>query len=451
MPFSINRIHRAARCLCLFVLILASWSARADLWVTGYYPGYRHGAMSPSSVDFTALTHVIDFSAIPREDGSLDLTSNGMNATRSAALISAAKAVDRKVLFSVGPKGGSVFTNAASVANLPTFINNLTNLLVTRGYDGIDIDWEPIKPADAERFNAFVIALRSALDTFTPRPLLTIAVYTEPSIVAAMHSYFDQINIMTYGMSGTYPGWITWHNSPLFNGGITFPSVRNKFVPSIDATVASFIDAGVPPEKLGIGISFFGLVWQGGTGTPTGGATQPAQSYLTDPDTFSRGFNQIMNDYFHPDYYRWDTNAQAAYLSIDKPGSAEDMFISYDDERTCQVKVSYARNRGLGGVMIWELGQGYRSNLPVGQREPLLQTIKAAMNTPRVTEIDRAGNTVTFRFTSLPLATYRIQWTSDLISGVWNTLTNDIPGTGDIIEVSDTVGTDQRFYRVQTP
>ena len=34
------------------------------------------------------------------------------------------------------------------------------------------------------------------------------------------------------------------------------------------------------------------------------------------------------------------------------------MFVSYDDEHTCQAKVSYARDLGLGGVMIWEIGQG---------------------------------------------------------------------------------------------
>ena len=38
---------------------LAALPARAGLWVTGYYPGYRQGYLPPSAIDFAALTHII--------------------------------------------------------------------------------------------------------------------------------------------------------------------------------------------------------------------------------------------------------------------------------------------------------------------------------------------------------------------------------------------------------
>lgn len=439
--------------LLVFCLGVFASSVRADLWTTGYYPGYRQTAMPPSAIDFTALTHIIHFSAIPRTNGTLDTAPNSMTFSRSTNLVAVAHAAKKKVLFSVGPAGGSVFTNAASVENLPTFINNLTNFMVVRGYDGIDVDWEPITAADTARFTAFINALRTALDTMTPRPLLTIAVYTQPSLIGSLHAKFDQINIMTYGMSGAYPGWITWHNAPLYNGGITFPSVPGKFVPSTEAVVNSFTNAGVPPQKLGIGIGFYGCKWTGGAGTSTGGATRPAQSYTNDPTTSSVAFNTIMSTYYQTNRYHWDTNAQSAYLSIDNPGSTNDSFISYDDERSCQVKVSYARNRGLGGVMIWELGEGYRSSEPVGKKDPLLQAIKASLATPRLTTVTRSNQNVVFGFTSLPLASYRVQWTSNLNSGTWSTLSNNIAGTGGTLQITDSnaLGPSRRFYRIQTP
>lgn len=428
-------------------------SVRADLWNTGYYPGYRQTAMPPSAIDFTALTHIIHFSALPTTNGTLNTTPNSMTFTRATNLVAAAHAAKRKVLFSVGPAGGDVFTNAASVANLPTFISNLTNLMVGRGYDGIDIDWEPITAADGPRFTAFITALRAALDTMTPRPLLTIAVYTQPALIASVQDKFDQINIMTYGMSGAYPGWITWHSSPLYNGGRTFPSVPSKFVPSIDATVNSFTNAGVPPSKLGIGLGFYGMMWSGGAGTTTGGATKPGQSYTNDPATDSVTFNTVMSTYYQSNRYFWDTNAQAPYLSIDNVGETNDMFISYENERSCQVKVSYARNRGLGGIMIWELGEGYNSSLSPGKRDPLLQALKSSLATPRLTKVARTNQNLTFSFTSLPLASYRILWSSNLASGVWQTLTNNVAGTGDSLQIADTntPGRTQRFYRIQTP
>jgi GH18 family chitinase len=86
-----------------------------------------------------------------------------------------------------------------------------------------------------------------------------------------------------------------------------------------------------------------------------------------------------MSNYFQPQLYFWDTNTQSAYLSIDQSGSADDKFISYDDQTTCRAKVAYAKQKGLGGLIIWELGGGYRANLPAGQRDLLLQSVKQAL------------------------------------------------------------------------
>ena len=449
MNFHATILPRWFVAICFALLTI---TARGDLWTTGYYPGYRQSAMPPSEIDYSALTHIIHFSAMPRTNGTLDDVPNSMSFTRSTNLVAVAHAANRKVLFSVGPTGGTIFTNAASVANLPTFINNLTNFMVVRGYDGIDIDWEPISSSDSARFTAFINALRVALDNITPRPLLTIAAATQPALIGSLQSQFDQINIMTYDMSGAYPGWITWHNAPLYNGGIKFPSTGG-FVPSTEETLNTFTNAGVPLSKIGIGIAFYGLMWSGGEGTTTGGVTMPAQSYTTNPATASLGFNTIMSTYYQSNLYHWDTNAQAAYLSIDNAGSTNDKFISYDDERTCQTKVSYARNRQLGGVMIWELGQGYLTNQPAGKKDPLLQSIKQSLATPRITNVARTNQNITFSFTSLPLASYRVQWSSNLNSGVWNTLTNNVAGTGSPLPINDSNGMGQaaRFYRVKTP
>ena len=61
---------------------------RADVWSTGYYPGYEQSSMPASVVDFTALTHVIHFSVSPKADGTLNTTVNGITASRSNDLVS---------------------------------------------------------------------------------------------------------------------------------------------------------------------------------------------------------------------------------------------------------------------------------------------------------------------------------------------------------------------------
>jgi chitinase len=408
--------------------------------------------MPASSIDFAALTHIIHFSVVPNTDGTLNITDNGVTAANSSDIVSHAHAAGKKVLFCVGGAGSQAgFQGATSSANRGTFITNLVNLMTARGYDGIDIDWEPLDPADANQFTNFVNGLRTALNPISPRPLLTAAIAsppTPPTMIGSVQSQFDQINLMTYDLSGPYPGWVTWFNAPIYDGGYTFPSTGG-LVPSTDGMVQSVIGAGVPPGKLGIGIAFYGWIWSGGTGTSTGGAALPRQAWTTAPSTTQQSYNTIVATYFQSNLYHWDTNAQSAYLGLDNTGSSNDKFISYDDTRTCQSKVSYARNRHLGGVMIWELAQDHHA----GQPDPLLQSIKQALATPGSTVIQLNGQNVYLGFASIPLGSYRVQWTSNVSGAPWNTLAvTNVSGTGGVLHVSDpSVSWGQRFYRVQTP
>ena len=267
---------------------------------------------------------------------------------------------------------------------------------------------------------------------------------------AALQNQFDQINIMTYDLSGPYEGWVTWFNSPIYDGGYRFPSTGG-LVPSVDGAVGNFITNGVLPAKLGIGIAFYGYIWTGGSGTSTGGVTQPRQSWTNAPTVTTPAYTTIMAGYYQSNLYHWDTSAQAAYLSITNASPANDMFISYDDQRTCQSKVSYARNRGLGGVMIWELAQDHQA----GQPDPLLQAVKQALATPGLTTIQNSNSDVKLVFNAIPLGSYRVQWTSNLTAGVWNTLLiTNVSNGGGVLEVTDPgvmANQFQRFYRIQTP
>ena len=54
----------------------------------------------------------------------------------------------------------------------------------------------------------------------------------------------------------------------------------------------------------------------------------------------------------------------------------------------------------------------------------------------------------------MPLALYRVQWTTNLPSGTWNTLTNNLTGVGGIMQVTDPGAANSpspRYYRVRTP
>jgi GH18 family chitinase len=444
--------------LALFFCLL-SLSARAGLWITGYYPGYEEGVMPVSKIDFTTVTHVIHFCLLAETNGSINSSDNDLSPSACHALVSAAHGAGRQALICVGGAGSETgFLGATAPGNLPVFVKNLTNFMATYGYDGVDIDWEPFYSADTKLYTNFVNSLRSALNSFSPRKLITVAAPAYPSygdsptaevmMFASVQSQLDQINIMTYDLSGPYPGWVSWFNSPIYDGGYMFPNT-DELVPSVNGAVNNFSTNGVAAARLGVGLPFYGYVWTGGPGL-----TQPRQSWPSTnvPTVTTPTYAAIIGSYYQSNLYHWDNVAQAAYLSITNVPVANDMFVSYDDSQACQVKVSYARNQGLGGVMIWELSQDYLPSQPAGQQSPLVEALHQSLATPQITSAQVSDGILTFSFTSLPLASYRISWTGNLATGSWNTLTNNLAGTGGTLQITDTNATQtERFYRVQTP
>ncbi|HWD93334.1 MAG TPA: glycoside hydrolase family 18 protein [Verrucomicrobiae bacterium] len=432
---------------------MVSTIAHASLWSTGYYPGWEQPSMPASQIDFTALTHIIHFSLVPDSSGALNSSDNNISTANSADLISHAHAAGVKVMICVGGASTeTAFQGAASAANLSSFINNITNFIAARGYDGVDIDWEPLPATDFQLYTNLINGLRSALDGFPQHKLLTAAagaypVYGDPAtseylMFASVQNQFDQINIMTYDLSGPYDGWVTWFDSPIYDGGYRFAS-SGGLVPSIDGAVKGFLGSRVATNKLGIGIPFYGYLW-------TGDVTQPRQSWTNPPAYPTASYNDIVASYYQPSVYHWDTSAQAAYLSITNADAANDMFISYEDQRACQAKVSYARNHGLGGVMIWELAQDHKN----GQADPLLQSVKQALASPGVVSVQYTNQEITLNFSGIPLGSYRILWTDSLSNNAWNTLAiTNVTGAAQQLQIVDPnpSGIAQRFYRIQSP
>jgi chitinase len=234
---------------------------------------------------------------------------------------------------------------------------------------------------DKPQFVTFVRELRERLNVRVPRAILTAAAAFEfgtgahkntASIFASAIDDLDYVHLMAYALAGPWGGWVTWHNSALHNGGETFPE-STKPLTSVELMVEQYATAGVPYGKMTLGLAFFGKIWQGGEGTPTGGVTAPRQRWTTKPTVSGEyQYHQIMarSDFQGNDH--WDDVAKNPYLGIDQPGSGNDLFIPYENPRSIKEKVRYAASRGLGGLMIWELRGDY---LPDGQR-PLLDALK---------------------------------------------------------------------------
>jgi chitinase len=385
------RLRITSAVLAACALLTTASSQTPDIWVCGYYPGWAQGAMPPAAIDYTGLTHVIHFSMLPAGGGRI--RPQFITHSQSVAAVAAAHGATKKILLCLG--GASTrdsFVVATQPANLPALVKNITDSVRSLNYDGVDIDWEPVTGADTAQFGALSRGLRASLDTMNPPRMLTAAIGGDVRLYARYAASYDQMNIMTYGMSNAWPGWVTWHSSPLYDGGYRFPSTNGP-VPSVDGEVGKFLAGGIPAAKLGFGMGFYGALWRGGAGTATGGVTAPRQAYTTDPTVQSEvPYRDIMTNNYSAAAYRWDTAAAAAYLSMDQSGSASDSFLSYEDTHTAAAKVAYARAKPVGGFIIWHIQHGYFPTRPVGQRNPLLAAISQALQATPVRQMVVAEN-----------------------------------------------------------
>ena len=70
---------------------------------------------------------------------------------------------------------------------------------------------------------------------------------------------------------------------------------------------------------------------------------------------------------------------------------------------------------------------------------------------PRFTAISVAGTNVALRFSTVSNQLYVVESRDALAAGSWATVTNNVPGTGGIIAVTNRVAStlSSRFYRVR--
>ncbi|PYE55424.1 glycosyl hydrolase family 18 protein [Deinococcus yavapaiensis] len=347
-----------------------------NAWVMGYYVGYLRDAYPLDAVNWTAMTHIVVGRATPNADGTINThfdidTVNGPIWAKS--VVSRAHANNRKAILMLGGAGEySGFVGAASDANRAKFIDNLLALVDSYGFDGIDLDWEPIQATD----QAPLKALAAGLKAKRPGLILTLPIgwvnstypqWNATPYYADIAPLFDRLNIMSYAMNGVYDGWQSWHSSALSGHSATTPS-------SVESSVNAYLNVGVPAAKLGVGIGFFGSCYTGVTGPKQ---SSSIMKLVADDNVMS--YTNIMTQYYNANVKLWDDGAKVPYLSSQTGlGPKACNFVSYEDPQSIALKGQFAQSKGLGGAIVWNINQGYLPNAPIGSRDPLMDAVRSA-------------------------------------------------------------------------
>src|ERR1700734_1216224 len=132
-------------------LFIFSTPVRADLWCTAYYPGYEQGTLPASAIDYEAVTHIVHFALLPGPNGAVDATTNVLTQPNITNLLYYAHQAGKKVLVCIGGQGSS-FEGVTNSTYLNNLVSNTASFMHTNGYDGVDLDWEPVLSSDQAGF-----------------------------------------------------------------------------------------------------------------------------------------------------------------------------------------------------------------------------------------------------------------------------------------------------------
>jgi chitinase len=118
----------------------------------------------------------------------------------------------------------------------------------------------------------------------------------------------------------------------------------------VDAAVQGYLRAGVLPAKIVLGMPFYGKAW-GGVSQTDNGLYQIGSANPEGQGGYA--YKNLAAKYIGaPGYTRyWHEEAKVPWLY----SAAEKIFISYDDAESIGLKLSYALEHKLAGVMFWEL------------------------------------------------------------------------------------------------
>lgn len=265
---------------------------------------------------------------------------------------------EMKIVLSIGGWGADGFSQAAATSEgRDKFVKTAIAILKKNKMDGLDIDWEypcsdqaeiAASPDDRETFTLLIKELRRQLDEVGDGKTLSIAAgalrsYIEDTDMCEVQKYLDYVQLMTYDFHGVFTP-TTGHHANLYDDAvIDEPKI------SADQAIKMFVAAGVPIEKIVIGAAFYGRCWKNvpaenfGLGQVPGCREVKGCPYSRIEEMLSTGEGGFE--------YHWDDDAKAAYLYNG------DTFITYEDKRALSLKVEYAKEHNMAGIMFWEYGE----------------------------------------------------------------------------------------------
>lgn len=337
-----------------------------------YWPSWLSNI---SAIDTSLFTHIFYAFLKPSEETpfQLQITDATTAALKNLHAILHRAHPPVKALISIGGANcdPSILGRMASdVRTRKAFISSCIQVARKFGFDGMDLNWQfPKNKREMEDFGILLAEWRSAIveearssTTTNQSPLLlTAAVYYKVGFTWGIHREFpvvyiknslDWIHVMSYEYHGSWDTSKTGAHAALRD-----PNGDGNL--STSYGINSWIKAGVPANKVVMGLPLYGKTWKlkdpnsheiGAAAVGVGPGADGVMSFC-EVEKFNRdNRSKVVHDQITASVYSFS-------------GST---WIGYEDEETTAKKIKFAKDLGLRGYFFWALG--YDSNWKISKR-----------------------------------------------------------------------------------
>jgi GH18 family chitinase len=327
--------------------------------VIGYLPEWRYEGANFDTI-CSHVSHLIFFSVEPSSNG--DIIGKD-RLPRDHILKDAQRAAkdhgcNLLVCFGGNGRSSGFSSMVRSKAARAKFIENVKNMLKNTRMSGVDYNWEYPGYQFQSGYNNDVevqkdykglrLLLKETRENLGNEKIITLAYYPDGRQEKFLHDikadlYVDFMHMMSYDQNNGHHSTFEFGKKSVLQG----------------------IESGLAPKKLTMGLPFYGRNSVGGDWTT---------------------YEDIVQKY-HPLDFAVD---RVGVKPLDK--ARGDAFIGFNGRNLISKKVLFAMNQGIGGVMIWEVGQDCRFvsivregkthgvTCPHGQNSSLLTAISSVID-----------------------------------------------------------------------
>ncbi|GLJ54264.1 hypothetical protein SUGI_1164130 [Cryptomeria japonica] len=347
---------------CLLFCSAEAASCASSNVKAAYWPSYTVSFMPPASINTALYSHIF-YAFAGMNDQTFQVEEQETMGEFTTTVQQKNPSV--KTLISIGG-GGSNSTAFALMASNPirraVFIKSAIALARCHAFHGIDLDWEfPSNTREMENLGKLFSEWRHSINLESrssgrPPLLLTAAVYFAQIFflwgelrsypAASIAKNLDWVNVMAFDYHGSGDTSATGAPAALYD--------RTSNV-STSYGISSWVDSGLPQEKIVMGMPLYGKSWvlksqnQTGIGAPAV-AAGPKQNLSDESGTM---FFSEITDFIRDNHATevFDMESGSAYCYIGE------LWVGYDNQDSVAAKVRFAKQKGLLGYFFWAISQ----------------------------------------------------------------------------------------------